>query len=112
MRQVVGLEVAGIDAQPLAAEDIVRAEQIGRRRILDDAADLGAGEVGDGVVGGLLEQEIAVGAEEWQAAARPASSYAFSRSSGLAASAGFMLKGKKIPVGRARAFARGPDRTP
>ncbi len=71
VRLVVGVEVAGIDAEPLAAEDVVRAEQIGRRRILDDAADLLPREVGDGVVGLLVEQEVAVGAEEGQAAARP-----------------------------------------
>ena len=34
-------------------------------------ADLAAGEIGDGVVGGLLEQQIAEGAEERQAAALP-----------------------------------------
>ena len=56
VRQIVGLEVAGIDAQPLAAEDVVRAQQVGGRRILDDAADLVAREFGDGVVGRLFEQ--------------------------------------------------------
>ena len=71
MRQIVGLEIAGIDAEPLAAEHVVRTQQLGGRRILDDAADLVAREVGDGVVGGLLEQEIAEGAEEGQAAALP-----------------------------------------
>ena len=71
MRKIVGLEVAGIDAEPLAAEHVVRAQQVGRRRILDDAADLGARKIGDGVVGGLLEQQVAERAEERQAAAFP-----------------------------------------
>ena len=71
MRQIVGLEIAGIDAEPLAAEYVVRTQQFGGRRILDDAADLLAREVGDGVVGCLLEQQVAEGAEEGQAAAFP-----------------------------------------
>ena len=71
MRQIVGFEIAGIDTEALAAEYILGTQQLGGGRILDDAADLPAGEVGDGVVGCLLEQQIAEGAEEGQAAAFP-----------------------------------------
>src|SRR5581483_11816157 len=71
MRQVVGGVVVRIDAEPLAAEHIVRTQELGGGGILDDAADLFAREIGDGVVGALLEQEIAEGAEEGQAAALP-----------------------------------------
>src|SRR6185312_6519714 len=67
----VGLEIAGIDAEPLAAEYILRTQQFGDRRVLDNALDLLARELGDGVVGRLLEQKIAEGAEEGQAAAFP-----------------------------------------
>ena len=71
MGQIVGLEISGIDAQALAAEHVVGAQQLGGGRILDDGADLVAREIGDGVVGGLLEQQVAKGAEERQSAALP-----------------------------------------
>ena len=71
VRQIVGFEIAGIDAQALAAEHVVGTQQLGGRRILDDGADLVAREIGDGVVGGLLEQQVAIGAEERQPAALP-----------------------------------------
>ena len=71
MRQVVGLEVAGIDAQPLAAQNIVRTQQLGSLGILDDATDLASGEVGNGVVGSLLEQQVSVRSQEWQPAPCP-----------------------------------------
>ena len=63
MGKIIGLEVAGIDAQTLAAEHVVRAQQLGRCRILDDAANLVACKLGNGVVGLLLEQKVAEGAD-------------------------------------------------
>ena len=71
MRQVVGVEVVGIDTEPLAAEYVLRAQQFRGRGILDDAADLLPGEFGDGVVGRLFEQQVAIGAEEGKSAALP-----------------------------------------
>ena len=71
MRQVVGLEVIGIDTEPLAAEYVLRAQQFGGRGILDDAADLLPCEFGDGVVSRLFEQEVAIGAEKGKSAALP-----------------------------------------
>ena len=71
MRQIVGVEVVGIDTEPLAAEYILRAQQLRGRGILDDAADLLARELGDGVVGRLFEQQVAVGAEKGKPAALP-----------------------------------------
>ena len=95
VRQIVGLEIAGIDAEALAAEHIVRTQQLGGGRILHDAADLAAGEVGDGVVGGFFEQEIAVGAEKRQAAALPRLLRTAVRAPpGSASSAGLVLNGK------------------
>ena len=64
MRQIIGFEIAGIDAEALAAEHVGRAQQFGGRRILDDTADLVAREFGDGVVGFLLEQQVTIGTEE------------------------------------------------
>jgi len=64
VRQIIGLEIAGIDAEPLAAEYILGAQPFGGRRVLDDGPDLLARELGDGIVGRLLEQEVAKGAEE------------------------------------------------
>ena len=71
MRQIVGFEVIGIDTEPLAAEHVLRAQQFCGRGILDDAADLLPGEFGDGVVGRLFEQQVAVGAEKGEPAALP-----------------------------------------
>src|SRR5260370_33128316 len=51
VRHIVRLEVTGIDSEALA--DVVGTQQVGRDRILHDAADLPAGEVGDGVIGGF-----------------------------------------------------------
>ena len=94
MRQIVGLKIVGIDAEALAAEDIVRAQQLGGRRILHDAADFTAGEIGDGVVGSLFEQQIAIGAEERQAAALPGFLILPVALLRRASSAGLMLNGK------------------
>ena len=71
MVQIVGLVIAGIDAEPLAAEHIVRAKQFRRCRIFDHGADLLARELGGRVVGRLVEQQVAEGAEEGQPAAPP-----------------------------------------
>src|SRR5277367_5125168 len=71
MRQIIRLEIAGIDAEALAAEDVVRTQQDGRDRILHNFADLAAGKVGGGVIGGSFEQKIPVGAEKRQTAACP-----------------------------------------
>ena len=58
-------------------------------------ADLAAGEIGDGVVGGFFEQQIAEGAEKRQAAARPGFLVLLlALCSGLASSAGWVLNGK------------------
>ena len=71
MRLVIGLIITGIDTQPFATEDIVGRQQGGGRRILDSLADLAPGELGDGVVGFLLEQQIPIGAKKRQPAAAP-----------------------------------------
>ena len=71
MRQVVGLEIAGVHAQPLAAKNVVRTQQRSGRRVLHERADLAARKIRDGVVGFLLEQQIAIRAEKRQAATRP-----------------------------------------
>ena len=52
VRQVVGLEVAGIEARPLGTEVVVlRAERLGGLGILHDRADLLADHLGHDVVG-------------------------------------------------------------
>src|SRR6516162_6524763 len=71
MGKVVGFEVSGIDAQALAAEDIVRAEQIGCCRILDDASNFAPRKVGDRVVGSFVKQKVAISSKEGQATAFP-----------------------------------------
>ena len=94
MRQIVGLEIAGIDAETLAAEHVMGAQQLGGGGVLDDAADLVAREFGDGVVGFFLEQQVAKAPRNGSPPRSQASSYCRSRSSGEASSAGFMLNGK------------------
>jgi hypothetical protein len=52
---------------PARAWCVISGEQLAAGGILDDAPDLAAGKFGDGVVGSLFEQQIAVGAQERQA---------------------------------------------
>ena len=65
VRTVVDLIVAGIEAQALGTDGmIIGAEQLGHSRILDDAADLLAHELGGRLVGLFIDKEIAVAGQE------------------------------------------------
>ena len=70
---VEGGVVVGVEAGPLGTHRVVSGAQVlGHLWIVDDVADLVADELGRGVVGGLVEQDVAVGADErHQAARRP-----------------------------------------
>ena len=48
---VEGVPVAGVDAQPLAADDLVGRELAGGVRVADDLVELLPDELGGGVVG-------------------------------------------------------------
>jgi len=71
VRAVVGGVVAGIHAQPLAADDVGRAQQLRDLRILDDLADLPAHEPGGGRVGFRVQHQVAERPHEGQAAFLP-----------------------------------------
>ena len=68
---VEGGPVAGVDAEPLAADDLVGRELPGDVGVLDDLAQLLPHELRGQVVGRLVEQEVVVGAEEGEAAVAP-----------------------------------------
>ena len=69
---IVGGVVIRIDADALRADRmVVRLQQSGDRRILDDLGDLLANEIGGSVVGGLVDGDIVVGRSEGQAALGP-----------------------------------------
>ena len=69
---VEGLVVAGVDAQPLAADHLVRGELVGHLGVLDDLAELVAHELGGRLVGGGVDEQVVEGAEEGQPAVLPA----------------------------------------
>ena len=71
MRLVEGLPVAGVDAEPLATDDLIRSELPSGVRVADDLVELLPYELGGGVVGVLVEQQVVERAEEREAAARP-----------------------------------------
>ena len=59
------LVVAGVDAQPLRADGIRRrAQRLGRLRVVDDAADLVAHELGEQFVGRSVAEMVCVRAED------------------------------------------------
>src|SRR4051794_27980823 len=73
VRPVIGLEVPRIDANALGADWMVLwREKLGGAGILDDLADLAAYEVGRGVVGLLIEDQVVERGHEGSAAGRPA----------------------------------------
>jgi hypothetical protein len=51
---VIGLPVAGIDAEPLAADDVARREHLSDLRIVHDLSDLAANKLGREVIGRLI----------------------------------------------------------
>ena len=56
VRQVEGLVVVGVEARSLGAERVVgRAQRLGGLRVVDDRADLVADELGDGLVGLVVD---------------------------------------------------------
>ena len=69
---VEGLPVAGVDAQPLAADDVLRRQDLRGLRILDDLADLGPHEVGRRLVGIVVQQQVGERRHEAQPAVGPA----------------------------------------
>ena len=70
---VVGLEVVGIEADPLGADEVVvRRECVGHRRIAHDRTDLGPHELGSGVIGAPVGEQVLVEPREAGAAAMPA----------------------------------------
>ena len=73
IRPVEGREIVGVDADALGADRVaVRLQQLCRGGVLDDLGDLAADEIGGGVVGGLVEQEVVVDGHEHHAAMLPA----------------------------------------
>src|SRR5438309_171143 len=48
---VIGPPVAGIDAEPLAADDVARREHLSDLRIVHDLSDLAANKLGREVIG-------------------------------------------------------------
>ena len=67
---IVGLVIVRIEAEPLGADRVIlRRQQLGRRLVLHDDADLVAGELRGRVVGLLVHQKIGVGVEVADAAA-------------------------------------------
>ena len=73
IRPVEGREIIRVDADALGADRVaVRLQQLCRGGILDDLGDLAADEIGGGVVGGLVEQEVVVDGHEHHAAMLPA----------------------------------------
>ena len=51
---VIGPPVAGIDAEPLAADDVARREHLSDLRIVHDLSDLAANKLGREVIGRLI----------------------------------------------------------
>src|ERR1700731_3842106 len=51
---VIGLPVAGIDAEPLAADDVARREHLSDLRIVHDLSDLAANKLGRELIGRLI----------------------------------------------------------
>ncbi len=72
VRPVVRGVVARVHAQPLAAHHVVRRERLGQRRVRHELLDLAADELGRGLVGVPVEQQIRIAAQEGEPAARPA----------------------------------------
>ena len=65
VREVVGLEVAGVEARPLGTEVVVlRAERLGGLGILHDRADLLADHLGHDVVGSRVHALVGEDAED------------------------------------------------
>ena len=73
VRQIVGLEVAGVEARPLGTEVVVlRAERLGGRGIFHDRADLLADHLGHDVVGSRVHALVSEDVENAeQLALRP-----------------------------------------
>ena len=71
---VVGLVVVDVDADALGADRVGgRAQRLGRRRVVDDLADLVAHELGGRVVGASVREEVGEGEQHAaDAALRPA----------------------------------------
>jgi hypothetical protein len=72
MRLVEGRPVAGVDAQPLAADDIAWREPVGELGVLHHLADLGAHELRRRLVRFVAEQQVGEGGHEAQPAIVPA----------------------------------------
>jgi hypothetical protein len=64
VRLVVGSKIVRIDAQTLAAKNVVWTKQIGRLGVFDNIANLTACELSDRVVGLLVEKNITISAKE------------------------------------------------
>ena len=92
MALIVGLVVAGIDAEPLAAEHIVGAEQVGCLGVIDRGADFLARELGGRVVRLPVEQQVAEGGRGREARRVPRTPHiAGGAPSGVESSAGRVL---------------------
>ena len=66
------LVVADVDAQPLAADGVLRREQLGELRVLHLLADLAAHEIGGRAVGLLAHHQVLECAQKGEPAALPA----------------------------------------
>ena len=59
------LVVAGVQAHPLGADrERARAQRLGHLGVVDDRADLVPDELGGGLVGGRVDQDVDVGADQ------------------------------------------------
>ncbi len=72
VRAVERRPIPGVDAEPLAADNVCRRQHLGGVGVVDDLADLAADEFGRQIVGPLVEQQIAKDADKRQAAIGPA----------------------------------------
>ena len=65
VRPVERLVVAGVEARPLGAErERARRQRLGHLRVVHDRADLGPDELGRGLVGRRVDQDVDVGADQ------------------------------------------------
>ncbi|GIS89498.1 MAG: hypothetical protein CM1200mP18_22080 [Gammaproteobacteria bacterium] len=100
MRLVVGSKIVRVDAQTLAAENVVWTKQVGRLRVFDNFANFPTRELSDRVVCFLVEKKITISTKERQAPRAQNSSYCV-RAIRCASRAGDVLYSKKKPVGLA-----------
>ena len=69
---VKGCVIAGVDTQALAAERVLRRQQLRRRRVAHDGSDLATHEFGGQRVGARIEQDVVKRPQKAEAADAPA----------------------------------------